>query len=124
MLSVYEDGLKRSPPAELNNLFMVENRTLGALKVQNERGASEQAWSRLCFGRAPLNFIKLIIILGVLRFEIDIKTFCFGILTFFVFTAVRKWLKVCDNTPTRGRVLRVGLASRAAIRNCRRNKLK
>ncbi len=50
MLSVYEDGLKRSPPAELNNLFMVENRTLGALKVQNEGGASEQSWSRLCFG--------------------------------------------------------------------------
>lgn len=36
MLSVYEDGLKRSPPAEVNNLFMVENRNLGALKVQND----------------------------------------------------------------------------------------
>lgn len=36
MLSVYEDGLKCSPPAELNNLFMVENRTLCALKVQND----------------------------------------------------------------------------------------
>lgn len=41
--------------------------------------------------------------MGVLRFEIGIKTFCFGILTFFLFTAVRKWLKVCDNTPTRGK---------------------
>lgn len=35
-MSVYEDGLKRSPPAEVNNLFMVENRNLGALKVQND----------------------------------------------------------------------------------------